>query len=146
LTRSNAFQKTLSMVFVGLYLLFGGALGHCFVWCVEPGKNAHLEFNLSGNCGDLCSENPVHPSLQIAGDASVSQPCEDVSLSRLLSEVSSSRQNELLPSVQKATDAVEVVRPVDLLCPPRGFFSLHSVSARPPDVAYLTLRTTVLRH
>lgn len=146
MTRSNVFQKTLSLVFIGLYLLFGGALGHCFVWCVEPGKDAHLEFNLSGTCGNQCSESPVHPSLQTAGDVSVSQPCEDVSLSKLLSTVSSSRQNELLPSVQKAADAAAVIRPVDLLIPPASLFSLHSISARPPDVAYLTLRTTVLRH
>ena len=146
MSRSSAFRKTLSLVFISLYLVFGGAVGHCFVWCAEPGEVTHLEFNLAGACGYLCEPSAAELALHEPGDVSFSQPCEDLTLKSYFSEASSFRSGKLFSTPQFVEPPTDYLQVGAFFSPPKDLPTFRSLSDRPPDVAYLTIRTTVLRH
>jgi hypothetical protein len=146
LKSSTPFKKSLSLLFIGFYLIFGGALGHAFVWCAEPGDFTHLEYNPAGDCGIQCAADaPVTPAS--AGGAAVDSPaCEDRSSKTLFSEISSPQVDN--PSPAPARVAADTLPGFPWSVPPQhvSIFSPIPAPDRPPTNVQRALKTVVLLH
>jgi len=146
MVRIFQYKNSVSVLLILAYLLIGSGIGNALLWCQESEAYSHLEYNLAGQCRNVCppageghetgGRTAVSPVLE-----SVADDCQDTQVS--FSHTPSPRAKNLSSDPVSPAGFSFQFAPVSHLVASR-LTRLNLLAQPPPSQAITALRTIVL--